>query len=108
VLVEIGGLGRHIAYHLLNDPNTFVNFLKLQTGVEIIYMASITLPKIAILMLYLKIFVDRKARFLAWVMLVILVMFFFGGLLLATLLCRPYAFKWDKTIDGKCGNIMAG
>ena len=62
----------------------------------------------AILTLYLKIFIGRVTRGLTWMMGVILAMFFFSGLILALALCRPYAFKWDKTIHGTCGDIMAG
>jgi hypothetical protein len=108
VLVQIGGLGRHFAYYILNDPQTIKRYLKLQTGVELIYMASITFPKIALLTLYLRIFVDRVARALTWIMIGVLVMFFISGLGLGLGLCRPYAFKWDKTINGTCGDIMAG
>lgn len=103
-----GGLGRHLAYHLLNNPDTITMYLKLQTGVEIIYMASVTFPKIAILLFFLRIFVDRVVRALVWVLVIVMVMFFIAGLILALALCRPYAFKWDKTIHGTCGDIMAG
>lgn len=41
-------------------------------------------------------------------MCAILVIFFLSGLILAVALCKPYAFKWDKTINGSCGDIMAG
>ncbi|KUJ07887.1 uncharacterized protein LY89DRAFT_789535 [Mollisia scopiformis] len=108
LLVKIGGVGRHVAFWESTDPDTFTKFLQLQTGIEIIYMASITAPKIAILTLYLKIFTDRLARQLTWIMGVILVMFLLSGLVLALALCKPYEYKWNKTIHGKCGDIMAG
>lgn len=97
-----------MAYFLLHDPATIITYLKLQTGIEIIYMGSITFPKLIIVTLYLKIFTDRISRAITWVMGLILVLFFFGGLGLALGLCQPYAFKWDKTINGHCGNILAG
>ncbi|KAF2439273.1 hypothetical protein P171DRAFT_422933 [Karstenula rhodostoma CBS 690.94] len=83
-------------------------YLQLQTGVEIIYMASITFPKIALVTLYLRIFLGRITRALAWIIIGVLVMFFISGLILALALCRPYAFKWNKTINGTCGDILAG
>ncbi|CAG8982843.1 hypothetical protein HYALB_00006653 [Hymenoscyphus albidus] len=108
LLVNIGGVGRHFSFWLLNDPPTIVTYLKLQTAVEIIYMASVTFPKIAILTLYLRIFTDRLARALTWVMGAILALFFLGGLVLALAMCQPYRYKWDKTINGHCGDILAG
>jgi hypothetical protein len=35
-------------------------------------------------------------------------MFFASGLILTLTLCRPYAFKNPKTIDGTCGDVLAG
>jgi hypothetical protein len=30
-----------------------------------------------------------------------------GEILVVFLLCRPFEFNWDRTIDGKCGNLNA-
>ncbi|KAK4183165.1 hypothetical protein QBC35DRAFT_508565 [Podospora australis] len=107
--VEIGGSGRHLAYWLLNDANKIVTYLKIQTATEFIYMAGVTLPKICLLILYLRIFTERKVRIATWIVLGVVIANYFATGIIATLtVCQPFAFKWDKTIPGgKCNNLMA-
>lgn len=108
-MVRIGGCGRHIAYWLLNDPPTIVTFLKLQTTGELLYMAGVSSPKVCILLLYLRIFTDRRVRIATWVVLgVVVANFVCTGMIATFTICQPFAFKWDKTIPGgHCADLMA-
>ncbi len=107
-MVTIAGVGRHFAYLIQYDPSAMKTFLRLGSGQEIIYMFSIVFPKIAILTLYLRVLNDRLARALTWATIATLLLFFLAGVTVSFSICRPYAFKWDKTINGYCGDIMAG
>ncbi|KAH8702538.1 hypothetical protein BGW36DRAFT_424810 [Talaromyces proteolyticus] len=107
--IKIGGGGRHIAYWLIHDPSVIGTFLKLETASEFLYMAGITFPKIAILVLYLRIFMDHRVRIATWVVLGIVIgHFVFTGIIATFTICQPFAFKWDKSIPGgHCANLMA-
>lgn len=109
VLVCLGGGGRHVAYHLLHDSSKIVSYYKILVPSQIFYGTSITLPKIAILYMYLNIFVSkwsRRVTYLTGVIIVFnLLVMFFGTFLM----CKPFAFNWDKTIpNGRCADMKAG
>lgn len=110
VMVNIAGGGHHMLYLYETNPEAIVNWLKIQTGDEIIYMTAVTLPRIAMCILYLRIFTDKPVRIMTWVVMAVCVLHWFGsGILAEFLLCHPYAYKWDKTIPGGwCGDTVAG
>lgn len=72
-------------------------------------MAGVTFPKVAILMLYIRIFSTPKVRLMTWIAMgVVLANWVATGIIATFTICQPFAFKWDKTIeDGKCANLMA-
>jgi hypothetical protein len=108
LFIDLGGVGRHLAFHFINDPSVITSFLRIRTGGEFLYMVAITSPKISILLLYIRIFTNRKFRIMSWIVIGIVVAHFFAtGVIAWGLICQPFAFKWDKTIDGTCGNLMA-
>jgi len=93
----------------MTDPNEIVLFLKLQTANEFIYVLSVSTPKIALLLLYLRIFANRTVRILTWIVVALIVTnFFASGVITGFIICQPFAFKWDKTIPGgHCADLMA-
>jgi hypothetical protein len=91
----------------LTDPHTVTTYLKIQTAEEAIYMASVTLPKLAIILLYLKIFVDKWIRRLTWMVGVAILLNGISGLIVTFTICQPFNFKWNKAINGHCADIMA-
>lgn len=110
VTVEIGAAAaRHTADWLINDPWAVVQTLKLQTAIEFLYMAGVTFPKVAILALYLRIFVERKVCIITWLVIgVVLSHWVASGVITVSVICQPFAFKWDKTIpNGHCGDLFA-
>lgn len=109
-MVKIAGGGHHIVFLAETNTQAITNWLKIQSGDEIIYMSAVTLPRIAICMLYLRIFTDKKVRLLTWAVVVVCALHWFGsGILAEFVLCHPYAYKWDKTIKGGwCGDTIAG
>lgn len=98
-----------MVYWLINDQSVIVPFLKIETAGEFVYMAAVTFPKVSILVLYLRIFIERKTRIITWVVIgVVMCHWVASGIIAALVTCQPFAFKWDKTIpDGHCANLLA-
>lgn len=66
------------------------------------------LPKMAILCLYLRIFVIKLYRYAVYGIAVIMVLNWLTGCLMGLLMCKPVAYSWNKSIPGGyCGDIMA-
>jgi hypothetical protein len=108
VFVKLADGGRHAIYVLSTDPNKLGTWLKLQTATEFIYMAGVTLPKVAILMLYLRVFAERRPRIATKVVLTVVVANWIAtGIIADFTICQPFSFKWDKTINGHCSDLMA-
>jgi hypothetical protein len=70
-------------------------------------MASVTFPKLAIILLYLKIFVDKWIRRFTWMVGVAILLNGISGLIVVFTICQPFNFKWNKAINGHCADIMA-
>jgi hypothetical protein len=108
VIVKIGGGGRHIEYHLLNDPTTIKTYLQLQTATEFLYVVAVTVPKLALLKLYLRVFTDNFVRRLTWVVVVVVILqWLVVGVIVWASICQPFSFKWDKSINGHCADLLA-
>ena len=60
--------------------------------------------KISILHLYVTIFPNPTFRKICYVMMAVSTVFFVTILLEVFLLCMPFVYNWDKTIEGTCGN----
>ncbi|KAI1820212.1 hypothetical protein F4861DRAFT_523995 [Xylaria intraflava] len=93
----------------MNDPGTIEIFMKIKTAAEYVYVAGVTAPKVCILMLYLRIFVDRKTQpATKIIMAVVLVNWIATGIIGESTICQPFAYKWDKSIPGgHCSNLEA-
>lgn len=71
-------------------------------------MVGITLPKVALLILYLKVFADRKVIIATWVVMGFLIGLWFSSVVALFAICQPFAYNWNKSIQGgHCGNFMA-
>jgi hypothetical protein len=93
---------------MLEDPNKIVNWLKLSKAEEYAHQVSITAPKLAILVLYARIFTTRKYRMAFYITGGFVIASMISVIITSSVLCRPFAFNWDKTIPGgKCADIMS-
>ncbi|KAI2780946.1 hypothetical protein F4815DRAFT_499014 [Daldinia loculata] len=101
------GAGKHLVYWEIHDPKTITTYLKLQTASEFLYMLTVTLPKVCIIILYLRIFTERKIRLITKIVLGVVISNYVAiGIIAILTICKPFAYKWDKTIDGHCNNLM--
>lgn len=107
-MAKYAGVGRHLLALEAIDPNKVVNWAKFLIAVEWTYLAAVTLPKLSILSMYLRIFTTKSYRRSVYVLGVILIMTFVVGGLTGSLGCQPLAFFWDPTIPGgHCIDINA-
>lgn len=95
-LVKLGGVGRPI---MTLDVATQIRLAKLFKAEEMIYLASVMFPKLAVLSLYVRLFMDPVRRF-SYITGAFVMATFAGGFLTWAFACRPFAFNWNKTIQG--------
>jgi hypothetical protein len=72
-----------------------------------IWIAATTFAKISILCFYVSIFERDYIRISSLIVGSIALSFCVAFVLASLLYCRPFACIWDKTIDGKCANVVA-
>ena len=83
-------------------------WLKLIVAEEFLYLLSATVPKLAILCLYLRIFTTKPYRYAAYAIAGVMILNYIVDVIIALTMCKPIAYSWDKTIPGGyCGDIMA-
>lgn len=84
-------------------------WLKLVVVEENVYVFVVSLSKLAILCLYLRIFTTRLYRRACYGIAVVIILNLIVGMILSLTICKPLAYRWDKTIPGgSCGDIMTG
>ncbi|KAI6087259.1 hypothetical protein F4821DRAFT_259218 [Hypoxylon rubiginosum] len=107
--VLAGGVGFHV-----NDiedrfgvkPGTTL-FLKHLIAIQVLWAVTLGLCRISIIHLFTKIFVVQSFIVVARATYVLIILWALAAILSAFLLCQPFEFNWDKTIEGGvCGNPM--
>ncbi|KAL0940005.1 uncharacterized protein CTRU02_206615 [Colletotrichum truncatum] len=109
VMVRVGGVGRHVEFVEEFHPALLVGWAKCILAFEIIYFASVALPKMGIVFLYLRVFNWKgPMRAFAYVLLGVLAATSISFIITACFQCIPIAFWWDRTIPGgKCVDVQA-
>ncbi|KAL3470420.1 hypothetical protein BJX99DRAFT_49563 [Aspergillus californicus] len=101
ILSIAGGCGRNVGEV---DPSSVVVTLKTILPLEALYGIVMSLVKSSILLFLSGIFgTKRSFRISVYITLTIVWMWAISVVLETLLICRPLAFNWDTTIDGKCG-----
>ncbi|KAF1948503.1 hypothetical protein CC80DRAFT_486023 [Byssothecium circinans] len=107
--IAIGGTGRHQVAILREDPtgNTLMNYFKLLKAQEFVQQAAVAAPKLAILVLYTRVFTTRPYRTAVYVVAGAIIATWLGAGITSLTICRPFGFNWDKKIrGGKCGDVL--
>ncbi|KAF2260595.1 hypothetical protein CC78DRAFT_472559, partial [Lojkania enalia] len=64
--------------------------------------------KLSVLHFYQAIFPGRKLVYIVYSIAVLTLAYWFGTVMTAFLICRPFEYNWNKiTIPGHCGDLMA-
>ncbi|KAJ5382533.1 hypothetical protein N7517_000444 [Penicillium concentricum] len=96
------GFGQHIAN--LTAPHKIMT-LKLFFVSQAFYKLTMNMTKMSILLLYLRIFIQRWFRITCYVLLVIITSYMVAAFFASVFQCTPVARAWDKTISGSCIHI---
>ncbi|KAK3693445.1 integral membrane protein [Podospora appendiculata] len=96
------GFGQHIAN--LSKPNKLMT-LKLYYVAQAFYKLTINLTKTSILILYLRIFVQRWFRIICYTLLGIILAYMVATFCSSVFQCTPIPRAWDKSIPGTCISI---
>ncbi|KAK4222684.1 hypothetical protein QBC38DRAFT_489287 [Podospora fimiseda] len=101
------GLGQH-AVDLMATPWKFTIFGKLLIAIQLLWCLAMTSVRLSIINLYSHLFSSsQKLRIACYVMTAVCAVWFIGDALTVFLICRPFNYNWDKTVDGSCGNVNA-
>jgi len=85
-----------------------VSWAKRLLSIELLYLASVALPKLSALCFYLRVFVYHKARIFTFIAIGFVILNWAVFSIAAILQCRPTAYWWDKTIEGGvCFDVQA-
>ncbi|RDA94343.1 hypothetical protein CP533_3804 [Ophiocordyceps camponoti-saundersi (nom. inval.)] len=74
--------------------DSIVDFCRLFFITEVIYFVSVVVIKLSVLFFYLRIFPDRRVRYLLWGTLLFTCLFGGAFILLAVFRCRPVDYNW--------------
>jgi len=102
--VVYGAIGIHIEHV---TPGQLEVYSKSLLALIILWASSLAAIKISLLLLYIRIFVLSSLRITAYIVMGVVVSWWLSVVLEEFLLCRPFAFNWDRSIpDGTCGNLL--
>lgn len=86
-------------------PGPITKLSQLIVPLQFLWVLSLSCTKLSILCLYLRIFPFRWIAWSSYATMSIIVAWTVATILAGCLICRPFAFNWDKTIPGGyCGN----
>ena len=89
------------------DLETLTRLGKVLKAGEATYAFSVMFPKLSILSLYIRLFVEPTVRRLSYFTTAFVVASFVAGITTWGFTCQPFAFNWDKSIPGgHCIDIM--
>ncbi|KHN94093.1 uncharacterized protein MAM_08023 [Metarhizium album ARSEF 1941] len=105
--LTVNGIGRDI---WTLTPEQITNFSLYFYIDEIVYLAEVSLAKLALLFFYMRIFPSRDVRRLLWGTIVFDIVFGLAFVLVAIFQCKPISHfwvMWDGQHQGRCLNINA-
>ncbi|KAI0191908.1 hypothetical protein F4808DRAFT_443422 [Astrocystis sublimbata] len=102
--VTQAGVGRHAASLGAEQLTQYSFLLYLLFW---FYVPSSMFSRLSVVALYLRIFVDKRARVACWGVVLLLVGIGVGNVVTAQVACTPLEYTWDKSIpNGKCVNEL--
>ena len=103
------GVGLHFERVMATMPEEIPNWGRNGFyAVTIIYSLAVVLPKMSVLILYLRVFKDRFSKYCCWAIFLILAASAIINVFIVGFQCNNPAASWDPTIPGgHCNNIQA-
>lgn len=84
----------------MDDPAKLLLLGKLVVVTSLLYVVAVTLPKLAILSLYLRILVLGPYRLACYIIAEVLLASAIANILTDLFECSPISYLWDKTTPG--------
>lgn len=103
--VVSGGVGIHLVD--IPDPGEIVLFSKTLVAVQLCWAFALMFVKFSLLFFYIQIFSIRSFRVSAYVVMGVVSCWALSVVLETFLLCRPFKYNWDPTLNHTCGNRIA-
>lgn len=108
-MVDVGGVGRHTLWNCVHKPSALMMYAKLQIPFTVVLFWSITFAKVAILSLYLRIFLNRWLRWGTYACIAVQICSAIANTIVTCNVCKPLAFLWEpeKHPGGSCIDIQS-
>jgi hypothetical protein len=107
-MVEKAGTGRHLAFNILRDPDSFTKHVKGIVVDEFLHPAAVAFPKLVVVILYLRVFTNKTERGIAWALFAVIIATFISFFVATCAQCTPFTYLWDKSIPGgRCFDTVA-
>lgn len=71
---------------------------------QLLWITAVTFIRASVIFLYIRIFCTEACRIACYGMLAINLAYFSATVLACCLICRPFAYTWDQSIHGTCGD----
>lgn len=82
------------------DPGQLNEHLKGVFFNEFVHPFAVAIPKLCVVLLYLRVFTDKRERIAAKVLIAVVLATWVSFNIALMFQCRPVAFNWDKSIPG--------
>lgn len=99
-VVKNGGAGYHVPWVEANHLSELTKFGQYLFAISMIYFTGVNLPKLAILVLYKRLFPNKGLHLVINVIIGAIVLYIAITFLIILLACRPIAANWDMMIPG--------
>jgi len=96
LLYRMANIGHHLAWVKKHEPPSLITYAKIQVSFEFTYVLGFTFPKLAILCLYLNIFVEPSHRRTCFVFIGLVCATGISIIVACAVQCIPLAYLWDK------------
>lgn len=101
VALEHGGVGHHLEVVAQLSPEKLPYWGKTcLIAIPALYAPAVTFPRLVVLAVYLRVFTDKRSRSTSYVLAAVTIVACIVNVILSMWPCDPYAFKWDRTIEG--------
>ena len=101
-MVRYAGVGHHVIAVEKEDHSKIILWLKFLIAEPVVYFAAVVPPKIIILSIHLRIFVDRRYRIACYIVGSVIILTAAVTILVAIFQCIPAAYFWEATARGHC------
>ncbi|KAF2443967.1 hypothetical protein P171DRAFT_361043, partial [Karstenula rhodostoma CBS 690.94] len=108
LMVKEAGTGRHLAFNMQRDLTSFTKHFKGVIVNELLHPAAVAFPKLVVVILYLRVFMNKLERGIAWGLFAVMIATFVSLFVATCFQCTPFAYSWDKSIPGRrCFDAVA-